>query len=62
MNTQQREWEVIAAAVHGALLALHLLGLFYNLRRRNRADSIVHGLACIYDGACVVKHIRDAHP
>lgn len=32
----------LAAFVHGALAALHLLGVVYNLRRHNPAQTLAH--------------------
>ena len=43
-----RDVHVFAAFVHGALSALHCLGIVYNLRRRNYWDVAVHTGAMAY--------------
>lgn len=51
---------VLAAGVHGALCALHTLGLVYNLRRRNHGDALVHALALAYDVRSTAHHVQAA--
>lgn len=53
----RRELELLAAFVHGALAALHGLGLVFNLRRGNKMDASIHGLVFVYDGMCTVRHM-----
>ena len=55
---RNKEVEVLAAFVHGALAFGHLLGLVYNMRRRNAFDMAMHGAALAYDTYAVVKHTR----
>lgn len=52
----ERELETLAAAVHGALATLHLLGFLYNVRRGNAFDTVVHGITAIYDINAVRIH------
>lgn len=47
--------------VHGVLSGFHALGLFYNLRRRNRWDVVVHAAAFGYSVRAAVHHAREAH-
>lgn len=54
------ELHVLAAAVHGALSALHALGLVYNWRRGNRGDALVHALALAYDVRATAHHMDAA--
>ena len=56
--THERELEGLAIAVHGALSILHLLGLVYNVRRKNTFDSVVHALAAAYDLNAVRIHAQ----
>lgn len=44
--------------VHGALAALHALGVVYHLRHRTHLDAALHAGAAIYDLAAVVRHRR----
>lgn len=52
------ELHVLAAGVHGALSALHALGLVYNWRRGNRGDALVHALALAYDAHATAHHVQ----
>ncbi len=62
MTTTERELEVLAAVVHGALAALHLLSAVYNWRlgKKNRLDFAVHACAFGYDAAAVWRHAKRA--
>ena len=55
---EEREMQILAAFVHGALCSLHLLGLVYNIRRGNKFDTTAHTLGVIYDSVSTYKHIR----
>ncbi len=55
-----REIDVLGAYVHGALSALHLLGVIYNLRRGNKGDCVVHGCALLYDAHATYVHWKAA--
>ncbi len=56
----QRELEVFAAFVHGALAALHTLGVVYNLRKGNYVQAGIHGAAMGYDLWATEKHAQKA--
>lgn len=51
--------EELASVVHGALSALHLLGIIYNLRRKRWPDLILHSIAFGYDIHSMNKHLKD---
>jgi hypothetical protein len=57
-----REMESLGLFVHGALAFGHALGLFYNVRRGNKTDATIHGLALCYDTWAAYKHYIDAAP
>lgn len=57
-SSESRPIEELAAFVHGALAAGHLLGLVYNLRRRKWDDATIHGAAMVYDTIAAYKHHR----
>lgn len=57
-----REIEVMAAFVHGGLAFGHALGLFFNVRKGNKIDATIHGLALCYDAWATHKHWVDAAP
>lgn len=53
-----REIQVLATFVHGALASLHLLGLVYNTARGNKLDALAHTAAFMYDVASTRKHYK----
>jgi hypothetical protein len=50
--------EELGVFVHGMLASFHLLGVVYNMRKRNWSDTIIHGCGVIYDTVAVTKHMR----
>ena len=54
------EVHVLGAYVHGALTALHVLGLGYNVRRRNWTDVALHLAWVVYDARAMRHHWRQA--
>ena len=58
--SEKYEVATLSAFVHGALASLHLLGLVYNYKRRNKMDIVMHGLALAYDFKSLVGHYKDA--
>lgn len=50
--------ETLAAFVHGMLASLHLLGIVYNVRRKNWIDAGVHAAVCAYDTQAAFHHAR----
>lgn len=57
---RNRELESLAMYVHGALAFGHALGLVYNVRKKNKADSVAHGLALAYDLWAAYRHWQDS--
>ena len=57
-----RELESMAAFVHGGLAFGHALGLYFNVRKGNKFDATVHGLALCYDAWATYRHWIDAAP
>lgn len=53
-----RELHTLAAFVHGSLVALHVLGCLYNVKRRNRWDVLAHTAAAIYSVRSVRVHLK----
>jgi len=54
----ERQLAELGIFVHGILTALHILGLAYNLKRRNWFDCTMHSAAAAYDVYAVGKHMR----
>lgn len=46
--------------IHGALAALHTVGIVYNLRRRNWWDVAAHTACVVYDAQAAVHHARES--
>jgi hypothetical protein len=42
--------------VHGALAALHALGVVYNFKKGNKFDTVIHSLVFVYDLHSTTKH------
>ena len=55
----ERQIAELSAVVHGALVALHVLGVAYNVRRKNWYDVGAHALAAGYDCYAVHRHVQD---
>lgn len=53
-----KEVDILSVFVHGILAGLHLLGVAYNLRKRNGWDVLAHTGACAYDLWAVNKHLK----
>lgn len=56
---KNREIAILATFVHGALAALHLLGVVYNVKRKNKWDVAAHTAAMFYDGYSTYKHVQE---
>lgn len=54
-----RETDTLGAWVHGALTALHALGAFYNVRRKNWWDAALHGAWLVYDADATRRHMKN---
>ena len=56
----RREVHVLAAGVHGALVALHVLGAVYNARRpKNRWQMIVHVAGVAFSAWSTAHHCKE---
>lgn len=55
----ERQLSELGVFVHGVLAGLHLLGVVYNMRRRNWWDVTAHTAAAIYDTHAAMAHTRD---
>ena len=55
-SEEPRRLHETALFVHGCLAALHLVGVAYNARRKNRVDVLAHSLALIYSVRSVLHH------
>ena len=53
----EQEIQCLATFVHGALVALHALGVAYNIKRRNWFDVSAHSAAMAYDVWATAKHL-----
>lgn len=62
MHDSERQLQELGVFVHGLLAGLHLLGMAYNLKRRNWVDVACHGGAAVYDIWAVSKHARALQP
>lgn len=49
--------EEMAIFIHGVLFSFHVLGVIYNLRRRNKLDVVAHSCAAFYDAHAVAHHL-----
>jgi len=48
--------EELSTFTHGMLFSLHVLGIFYNVRRKKPFQALFHGAVAAYDLYCSVKH------
>lgn len=58
MSPHQQMHE-LGVFVHGLLAGLHLIGLGYNLQRRNWFDVAMHAAALVYDAHAVTTHLQE---
>lgn len=59
-NREDRFMEELAGSVHAVLAAFHLLGIVYNIRKKNWLDVVVHGVVCAYDAVASYRHMKSA--
>ena len=57
----RNEVHELSTFVHGALVALHILGIVYNLRRKNWFDVAAHGAAGLYSLRATHHHAKLSH-
>lgn len=55
---KENEIQLLAAYVHGALTALHGLGLAYNLKRSNWQAAAIHAGVGIWDCVATYQHYK----
>ena len=56
-SSADRELETLAVAAHGGCVALHSLGLVWNVRRRNVLWSAFHFFAAVMSYHAVRDHL-----
>lgn len=59
MKSEEQELHIIASFVHGALVSLHLLGIFYNVRRKNWWEAVVHAGAGAFSLNAINEHQKE---
>ena len=52
--------EDLAKVVHGGLFTLHVLGVYYNIRKGKYLDAALHTAIAAYDLTSAVKHSRQS--
>ena len=55
---RRKEIDNIAAFVHGSLFSLHMLGLVYNLKKKNYLYSAIHAAVGIFDVVGTMRHLE----
>lgn len=60
LTNSSREVHTLAAFVHGALAALHVLGAVYNYRRRNHWQLWAHIAGAAFSVQSTVHHERES--
>jgi len=55
-----KEIHILGIFVHGALSAFHLLGVVYNVRRRNYWDIAIHAAGIAYSARSTLHHAKEA--
>ena len=54
----EKEIQYLGIAAHGMLAGLHAISAFYNFRRKNYRDALIHTLVLAYDGYAVYNHSK----
>lgn len=57
----EHQMQVLGVFVHGVLVGLHALGVVYNLRRKNKPETIIHAVAAGFSLVSTAKHLRKAN-
>ena len=55
---KEGELQSAASFVHGGLFTLHVLGMYYNIRKGRYIDAAVHAGVATYDLISAIKHSR----
>ena len=53
-----REIHILASFIHGMLVTLHGIGVVYNVRKKNRIDTLIHLVAAVYSVRAVRNHLK----
>jgi len=53
-----RQMQELGVFVHGMLASLHALGIVYNAKRSNRAETVIHSGALAFSLWAMTKHIQ----
>ena len=61
MHNDSKDMHTTGAFIHGCLVTLHLIGVMYNLKRHNKLDVAVHGLAAAYSVHSALHHVKECH-
>lgn len=56
---RDNEIDVLGTFIHGCLASLHCVGIVYNLRRKNYADTTIHTLVFCYDLYATYRHYKN---
>lgn len=54
----EKENHELASFVHSALFSMHVLGIYYNIKKRRYLDAGIHTIVGIYDLAAAIKHVK----
>ncbi len=54
------EIHALGVFAHGALVALHALGIMFNLRRNNKTEAAMHTVAVGCSIYAVYTHVKEA--
>lgn len=52
----EEEAQSLALFVHGGLFSLHVLGIYYNMRKGRYIDAGFHTAVAVYDLISAIKH------
>ena len=56
----EKDIQVFAAFVHGALFGLHALGVVYNIKRKNWQAAAIHFTVGMWDCIATKNHMKEA--
>mgnify|MGYP001581070789 CR=1 FL=1 len=54
----RKDLHFMAGMVHTALFCGHIVGVVYNLKRKNAPQTLIHGLVALFDLYCINDHRR----
>ena len=59
MSDNRREVHALAVFVHGALVALHTLGVIYNLKRGHQWQTLAHVAGVAFSAHSTAHHVKE---